>query len=136
MEKEINNFLIDSDVLIDYLRGSVKAKKFFLRNFNRATLYLSVVNIAEIFTGRELANEKKVLQVEQFLKNFVILGVDQDIAKIAGRLRRDFNTPFADAFIAAIAFRYNLVLVTRNTRHFKRIPGLIIRTPYNSISKE
>jgi len=32
----------------------------------------------------------------------------------------------ADIFIAATALAHNLILVTRNQRHFERVPGLVV----------
>jgi len=36
--------------------------------------------------------------------------------------------PFADAWIAACALRYEVMLVTHNPKHFVEIPGLSLLT--------
>jgi predicted nucleic acid-binding protein len=50
-------------------------------------------------------------------------------ARIRAELRSQGQLiPDLDILIAASALEYELSLVTRNTRHFRRIPGLSIRS--------
>jgi predicted nucleic acid-binding protein len=49
----------------------------------------------------------------------------QQFARIRGRLRQQ-GTPIGelDILVAATALQHGLTIVTRNRRHFDRIPGL------------
>jgi tRNA(fMet)-specific endonuclease VapC len=61
--------------------------------------------------------------------NINILSFDEDAAKIYGRVRADMEkkgiaVSEPDMRISAIALCHNLTVVTGNTRHFFRVPGL------------
>lgn len=51
-------------------------------------------------------------------------------ARIRGELRRQgLGIPDADLLIACTALAHDLTLVTRNFRHFERVPALRIHQP-------
>ncbi|MSQ28083.1 MAG: type II toxin-antitoxin system VapC family toxin [Dehalococcoidia bacterium] len=53
----------------------------------------------------------------------------QRVARLHGELRRSGNlVGDTDLLIAATALEHELILVTRNVRHFERIPGLLVRS--------
>ncbi|MCK4725713.1 MAG: PIN domain-containing protein, partial [Anaerolineales bacterium] len=55
--------LIDTDVIIEYLRGSDKAIKYLEEL--EGSLYISVISVAELFSGVKGDAEEQTL--EQFL---------------------------------------------------------------------
>jgi tRNA(fMet)-specific endonuclease VapC len=64
-------------------------------------------------------------------ENLPILPFDEDAARRYGRLRAALEaagTPIGDADmrIASIALARGLVVVTANTRHFERVPDLMV----------
>jgi predicted nucleic acid-binding protein len=67
--------------------------------------------------------------VRLLLGPFTEVPIDRPIAEEAGRLRRQTGIHVADALIAASARLNDLVLTTRNLRHFERVPGLTVRSP-------
>ncbi|HYO49122.1 MAG TPA: type II toxin-antitoxin system VapC family toxin, partial [Chloroflexia bacterium] len=65
----------------------------------------------------------------QFLREIEVLSLGKSImkrfARIRGQLRAQGNLiTDPDLLIAVTAIHHELTLVTRNTRHFQRIPGL------------
>jgi|GEM_PF-5720796 predicted nucleic acid-binding protein len=56
---EIKKYLIDSDILIDYLRGIKRIKNFLLKLREEGSLLISVINVVEIYSGREIKDPKK-----------------------------------------------------------------------------
>ena len=124
------SILVDSDIVIDYLRGFESAKSFFKESFQNRNLFLSVINIAEIYSGRDTKKPVKDHAIVSFLNNFQIAVVTPTIAKSAGILKRDYNAPFADALVAATALEYDFQLATRNIKHFKNIKRLKLLKPY------
>ncbi len=126
----LKKYCVDSDILIDYLRGLEAARSFLLKSREEAVLNISVISVAEIYAGKETTSAIKRLLIDQFLSNFYVIGVDSQIAKVAGIIRRDYNKPFADAIIAATALAYDLRLVTKNVRHFREIKSLNVLSPY------
>lgn len=129
MEK-IAGLLIDSDILIDYLRGLEIARIFLLKANKSEALWISTISITEIYSGKETRDPLKSVTIELFLQNFHQITLTAEIAKSAGELRRDFGKPFADMMVAASAIKYAMPLVTRNSKHFRGISNLRVYKPY------
>ena len=110
----MSELLVDTDVLVDHLRGA--------RRFDPAgePVSYSTITRAELFAGR--ASEETAVGV--LLQPFRELPVDRAVAELGGRLRRERGVPIADALIAATALVHDLGLLTRNVRHFARVPDL------------
>lgn len=128
--ESIRGYCVDSDVLIDYLRGMEAARGFLLESSRELNLYISIISIVELYSGSGTKDHIKKESLNQFLSNFRTIELTQPIAVLAGELRRDFQKPFADSIIAASAISLGLSLVTKNTKHFKDISGLRLSVPY------
>jgi len=121
-------YCLDTDILIDYLRGQEMARDFLLDGQH---LYIiSTITVAEIYSGKETKHDEKQKRIEEFLQNFFIIPVTIQIAQRAGELRRDYNQPFADMIVAATALQNNMPLVTRNIKHYKEISSIVLIKPY------
>lgn len=122
---------LDSDVLIDHLRG-YRAYAGYIARYERGELrgYVSAVTVAELFAARRTREPVERKRVEKLLSLFTIVPVDMPIAVLAGELRRDYGLSLPDAIVAATALNLGLVLVTRNIRHYQRIPNLRLEVPY------
>lgn len=110
------DYLIDTDVFVDHLRGEAR----FDPKSNR--VHYSVVTRAELFAGNSRGEE-----VTMLLAPFRELVVDRQVAERAGRLRREAGIRLPDALIAATAIEHKLNLFTRNRSDFERVRGLRIR---------
>lgn len=133
MAEMTRGYCVDSDILIDYLRGIAEAKSFLMNAGKDVMLYISAVSIAELYAGKETRDEKKRIAIERFLTNFQVIAVDAPLARAAGELRRDYAGPFADMIIAASARAYGLTLATRNIKHFSALQksaGIVVVKPY------
>jgi predicted nucleic acid-binding protein len=113
----VARILVDTDVLVDHLRGH--------RRFESAgdEVHVSAITRAEIFAGRG-TEERRVRQLLEVMEEIL---VDRPVAERAGRLRRTKGLALPDALIAATAIEHRLTLVTRNARHFAEIAGLRVR---------
>jgi predicted nucleic acid-binding protein len=120
--------LIDTDVMIDFLRGRAEAVEFFRKLTSRPIM--SVVTVAELFTGVRDGAERTNL--ENLVLRSAVLDLDETMAKTAGLLLRQYRkshgTGLADAFIAAGAQAAGATLVTLNARHFPMLGD--IHVPY------
>jgi predicted nucleic acid-binding protein len=119
-----NPILVDTDVLIDFLRGYGKAVSFVNRYNSR--IILSSIVIAELFAGVKGHVEKAAL--EGFISLFPVVPVNTHIAKAGGLYKRDYGKShgvgLADAIIAATAEAENAELKTLNTKHYPMLKGL------------
>lgn len=88
-------------------------------------LKISVVTRCELFSGRNV--DETVLR--RTLSVLEEVPLDRVTAEAAGRLRRTADMALADALIAACALEHDLSLMTRNVRHFERVPGLLLHHP-------
>jgi predicted nucleic acid-binding protein len=120
------NVLVDTDVLIDHLRGRHAARRRLRQVLDGGRLYASVVTRAELLAGMRDDEEERTLAM---LRAVRWLGVDQPIADLAGSLARGHRSRhpgvgLPDYLIAATASLLELELWTRNVRHFPMLPGL------------
>jgi predicted nucleic acid-binding protein len=120
--------LLDTDVLVEYLRGRPEAIEYL--EGLESDLFVSDVSVAELFSGVKGDQEERSL--EQFLLAFTALPVTEGVARLGGLYRRDFRpshgTGLADALIAATAEENGVDLVTLNRRHFPMVRKVTI--PY------
>ena len=126
-----NNWLIDTDIAVDYLRGLPQATDFLEKAMEESACYLSTITIAELYAGVREGNERH--QLEKFLQAFEIISIDENIAQAGGMYRRDYGKKYgvglADAIIAATAEMNNARLVTLNKKHFPMLKNVF--TPYS-----
>ncbi|MBI3304946.1 type II toxin-antitoxin system VapC family toxin [Candidatus Parcubacteria bacterium] len=126
----IDGLCIDYDILIDYLRGVERARGFLLAQSQRVVLCVSIINVVELYAGRETRELRTRRHVDAFVENFAVLDLTLPIAKLVGQLRRDYQKPFADMIVAASALSHRLPLATKNLKHFQAIQGLRLVSPY------
>ena len=120
--------LLDTDVLIDYLRGQHEAVVFLEREVDQ--LMVSAVTVAELFQGVREGRER--VQLSTTLSAFATLPLTDEIAELAGLMRRDYRDTLgcglADCMIAATALHHELRLATLNAKHFGMLKDVIV--PY------
>lgn len=116
--------VFDTNVLIDYLAG-VGAARDELRRYESPAV--SIVTWMEVLVGAR--DEAEHASLEQFLKRFEVVPLDEAIARRAVALRQAERLRLPDAIIWATAVERGQLLVTRNTRDFpEEDPG--VRVPY------
>lgn len=120
-------FLLDTNVISELRRakphGAVVA---WLQGAPPEALFLSVVTLAEIQRGIELARESdlaKANQIEQWLdavtETWSVLPVTGAISRRWARLQHPKpREAIEDLLIAATALEHDLVLVTRNVKDY------------------
>lgn len=124
--------VIDTDVLIDYLRDQPQAVAF-LEGCDQV-LAASVITVAELYAGVRDGEERQ--RLDAFVEAFDLIPLDGKAAVVAGLWRRQYGrshgTGLADALIAASADGVGGTLVTLNHRHFPMFANLLI--PYRKPS--
>jgi predicted nucleic acid-binding protein len=116
----------DTDVLIDFLadRG---ASARVADELARGVLHTTVISRFELLTGARSPEQQK--QSLDLLAAIPVLPLDEAAADQAASIRRrldqsGYSIPMADCLIAGIVLYHGGELLTRNRRHFERIPGL------------
>jgi len=121
----------DTDVLIDYLEGKAPADARIAIELERGHLVTTAVNRFELLAGARFAKQKKL--IENLLAALPCLPLDANAADRAAEVRRDLERAgggigMGDSLIAGIVLARNGILLTRNTRHFERVPALSLGT--------
>jgi len=114
-------FLVDTDVIIDYLKGIKPAKELF--RTMEIGIYCSILTKKELLskTGISNSERKKIINL---LSKINVLNIDNDINNKYNQLLLKYGEKqnlIADYLIAATAWSKNLPLLTRNSKHFEKI---------------
>jgi tRNA(fMet)-specific endonuclease VapC len=118
--------IADTDVLIDYLAGKGEADTVE-RLLRRGAIRTTVVNRFELLAGAR--NAKQLARLVQLLGGAPSLMLDDEAVDVASEIRRYLEESgtaigMADCMIAGIVISNGGTLLTRNRRHFERVPGL------------
>lgn len=118
--------LLDSDVLIDYLRRVPAAFKHVHPLLIAGEAIASVTTKTELLAGMREAEEAKTVRL---FGNLTLIPVDDRIATRAGALAHHYRSShpgigLADYLIAATALLFGAELWTQNPRHFPMFESL------------
>ena len=120
--------LLDTDVLIDFLRGQPQAVQ--LLEDTDCEFHVSAVSVAELYVGVRDGREREVL--DQLVGVLRTIEISTEIAQQAGLWRREYGkshgTGILDALIAACADALQIPLATLNVKHFPMLPR--VSAPY------
>jgi len=104
-----------------------------LRSRPEETLVTTRFNVAELLVGVARAQHRhvEVRRVRKVLRPLAVLEFDARAARAFGRIvghLLDRGTPIGDmdALIASVCLVNGHPVVTRNVRHFERVPGLVV----------
>jgi predicted nucleic acid-binding protein len=125
-----NALLIDTDILIDYIKGIMPARA--LIDSARFDFYCSTWTKKEL-PGKPGLREAERQEVEDLLQRFRILPVDDAIAEKYWMLLKKYEARGlrqADTIIAATAWQKGLPLLTRNQKHFRFIEEIELAPIY------
>ncbi len=116
----------DTDVLIDFLNGKGEAATVELL-LSRGALRTTVITRFELFSSAKA--DKQRVKLQHLFDAIPSLPLDDSAADIASDIRRSLEKSgrdigMADSLIAGIVIQNNGTLLTRNRRHFERIPNL------------
>ena len=117
--------LIDTDVLIWYMRGNEKAYKKIEKENN---FFISVVTYMELVQGMRNKVELNSLRQSLHKWNTKVLYISEDIsAKAMFYVEQHYlshSLQLADALIGATAIAYGQPILTGNDKHYKMIKDL------------
>ncbi|MHA1930205.1 MAG: type II toxin-antitoxin system VapC family toxin [Candidatus Thorarchaeota archaeon] len=125
--------ILDTSFVIDLLRGNKRAlKRIKELEAESISTNISAPSVFELFVGISLTKKpsiekKKILDV---LLSWGTLALDSECAAIAGKIHGQLISEGQmidpeDSMIAGIAIKNNESVLTRNTKHFDRIPDLV-----------
>lgn len=123
------SFLLDTNICSAHMKRPAGLAHRFMQHQGR--LHIAAVALAELYAGAYLAphTAKLLASIRRLLDDVSILPFDEEPARVFGQLRGQLQGSGVtvnpvDLMIAATALAHDLTLVTHNTRHFERVPGL------------
>ena len=124
----MERYLLDTDVMIDVSRGSLKAAAY-VDSFDDVSI--SIITAQELIVGAR--GKRDVAAIESLISVYSIEHIDDAVGLLAYDLLKRYAKSDGlrtfDSLIASTAMARHLVLVTRNRRHFAMIEGLQIEVP-------
>ena len=119
--------LIDSDVLIWYIRGNENAKKVVSKAI---PFKISVVSYMELVQG--MRNKKELILLKKYLElwGVEVIQITNEISTMAMNLVEKYflsnSMELQDALIASTSLTYKEVILTANEKHYKFLSNIQI----------
>ena len=123
-----SQYLLDSDTLIFISRGQLDIQ-LMIEKAGLSNCFISEISLAELYVGVYKGTKKSLEPVLKYLEDALETLPISPAIKTFSKLRAQLEAAGArienfDLLIAATAIAGGYTLVTHNTRHFSRIPGL------------
>ena len=115
------DYLLDTTVIIDCLRGEGEAVKFLEKLATEGSVAgCCLINIIEVYAGMK---DKEKQATRKFLGSLEYYEVTREFAEHAGEYKREYSKrgitlSLADVTIAAVAIGNDLILATDNSKHY------------------
>ena len=128
-------YLFDTDTLSNIVKRNPSPKLLGkLRNIPKSVQYTSAISIGEIYYGANRNPRKEQIIAafaEKVFPNVNMLSFDRGSGEVFGLLKAELEKQGVgcsepDLRIASITIQHNLTLITGNTKHFLKIPGLYV----------
>ena len=120
--------VIDTDVIIWYMKGNQKAYKTIENSTN---FFISVVTYMELVQGMRNKKELNNLRKALYDWNSKILYISEEISVKAMFFVEQYylshSIQLADALIGATAVAYGLPILTSNDKHYKILKDIQIK---------
>ena len=127
----MKKYLIDTNICIYFIKGKYNLKKKF-EKIDPDNCFISEITLAELKFSVENSEKKEKNQktLYNFLAGVKIVPIFHSLdlyAKQKTQLRKT-GTPIDDfdLLIGVTSVTHNLVMVTNNTNHFKRIKNIVL----------
>ena len=121
--------LLDTDIVIDFLRRRDYARKLLENWAGEGLLAISALTHLEVYQGMKSGEEKAT---NVFLDGLISVAVDVPIARRAGRMLGELRSKgvtvgIGDAIIAATALQVRAPLLTNSVGHYPYTDLKVVR---------
>lgn len=123
-------YLIDTNIIIYFLDKKIpdmyqeRVATIFRSSFN-----ISTITKIEVLGWHKIPSAEKQ-KLNRFMANAEVFYVDEAVEAKSISLKQSQKMTSPDAIIAATATLHDLILLTRNVKDFKKVPGLKIFNPF------
>lgn len=126
-----NKYLLDTNIIIAWLQGEIAIADKIEK---AEEVHIPIIVVGELYYGATFSTQvkKNIQEIEKVTRNYSVLLVDEETAINYGKIKtalRQIGKPIPenDIWIAAIARRHELIVVTRDN-HFKKINSISLES--------
>lgn len=125
-------YLWDTNTAIYYLQQQFPAspEKFIDSILPNSPPAISVITEIELLCWKTLT-ELDLSVLHSFIADAWVFELEQAVKRKTANLRQAHKIKLPDAIIAATALVHDLTLLTRNTKDFNKINGLLLINPHD-----
>lgn len=125
-----SQLIIDTDIIIDYLRGRTTALRTALLHYKCAITAITLYELRAV----AVRSDRQAELLEQLFMVVEVLPFDSQAANLASEVWRTLAAQgqgigLPNTLVAGTCLAYDLPLLTRNPEHYQRVSGLKILTP-------
>ncbi len=125
----MENIIVDTDVVIEYLRTEDKAETLLIELIRKHDISLTPITEFELFMGAKTSRHKNDLKM--LFNEIEVMPFDFGCGEVAAKIWKDLkekhqHLEIRDIFIASIAIHNDAWLCTFNKKHFKGIKEIKI----------
>ncbi len=125
-----NKFLLDTNIIAAWLKG----EKTIADKIDKAKeIYIPIIVVGELYYGALYSTQvqKNIGNIQRITSHYNVLQIDEATTIAYGNIKAALRkkgkpVPENDIWIAAIAQRYQLTVVTRD-KHFKEIENITLK---------
>ena len=126
-----NKFLLDTNIIAAWLKDETSVAD----KIDKAKeIHIPIIAVGELYYGALYSTQvaKNIKEIKSITANYGVLQIDEETTIAYGNIKaalrkKGKQIPENDIWIAAIAKRFKLVVVTRD-KHFKEIEGINIKS--------
>lgn len=133
MENVESRIIVDSNILINFLRGREEEVELVKSLASEKILGTTDVNAFELYYGayKSGRQDEELAAVKGLLNSLFLVSTNEDSMEIAGKImvnleKRGKSIDMRDLFIGAICLTNSFPLLTKNKKHFENIEGLTL----------
>ena len=124
--------IIDTDVVSFLLKKDSRAALYrpHLEGLPKIILFMTLAELRR-WEFQNNWGARRIKAAREFFDDFSVVHSDEELCEIWAEIRRDahkYGRPIetADAWVASVALKFDIPLVTHNRRHFENVKGLQI----------
>lgn len=133
MENMEDRIVVDSDILVNFLRNKEKEVELLKKMSEEVTLATTDINAFELYYGayKSSRQDENLAATKGLLNSLLLLSTSEDSMEMAGMIITDLEKKgkaieIRDLLIGSICLTNSLTLLTSNKRHFENMEGLKI----------
>ncbi|MBI2676017.1 MAG: type II toxin-antitoxin system VapC family toxin [Candidatus Aenigmarchaeota archaeon] len=133
MEDMEDRIVVDSDILVNFLRNKKEEVELLKRMSRQATLATTDINAFELYYGayKSSKQDENLAATKGLLNSLLLLSTSEDSMEMAGKIITDLEKrgkpmEIRDLLIGSICLTNSIALLTGNRRHFENMEGLKI----------